>query len=183
MPPVRFSAALRPVSHPALPRPLAQHAVPSRRLRASAWAVLALAAGLAPAAQAAVQFVQIPATQAWSTITQVGPVPVLPFELPPQAAIADLTTGITTIPGLPSPATGSLTVSPAVEKRTMPNGGWGASWANNYVGPVFRTSQLSNSLTLPPRTRLFTCLRNQTNMARWMSLRPPTAEVRLGRWL
>ena len=105
MPPIRFSAALRPASHPALPRQLAQHAVPSRRLRTSAWAVLALAAGLAPAAQAAVQFVQIPATQAWSTITQVGPVPVLPFDLTPQAAIADRTTGVTTIPGLPSPAT------------------------------------------------------------------------------
>lgn len=157
MPPVRFSAALCPVSHPALPSSLAQHALPSRPLRSSAWAVLALAAGLAPAAQAAVQFVQIPATQAWNTITQVGPVPVLPFELPPQAAIADFTAGITTIPGLPSPATGSLTVSTGLAKHTMGVNWSTTSWANGYAGqPLFYGNLLTSlTLTLPPRSTAF----------------------------
>ena len=162
MPPARFPTALRPESR-RLSR-LQTPRNPSRRLRGSAWTVLALAASLASAAQAAVQFVQIPATQAWNTITQVGPVPVLPFDLAPQAAIADLTMGITTIPGLPSPATGSLTVSPAVQKHSI-GVSWGGTWNNGYARALFASAGQSLTLTLPLRTTAFHVFSTPANWA------------------
>ena len=165
MPPIHFPTVLRPDLlrlsrlHTFTPRN-----APSHVLRGSAWTVLALAASLASAAQAAVQFVQIPATQAWNTITQVGPVPVLPFDLAPQAAIADLTMGITTIPGLPSPATGSLTVSPAVQKHSI-RVSWGGTWNNGDARALIASAGQSLTLTLPLRTTAFHVFSTPANWA------------------
>ena len=108
---------------------------------------------LAGASQAAVQYVQISPT-ATQPPSQVGPVPVLPFLLAPQAAIANGTTGVTTIPGVPGPATGSLTVAPGTTKFTMP-GTWNDSWRNSYTGPIFFSSATTATLTLPARTTAF----------------------------
>ncbi len=107
-------------------------------------------------ALAAVQFEQIPATMAWNTITSLGGVPVKPFELASQVAIADSTLGITTIPGVPSPATGSLTIAPDVHKSTMPTTRL-IQFANNYAGPSFGTyrGEQTVTLTLPPRATAF----------------------------
>ena len=118
------------------------------------WCLALSALLLAGVAQAAVQYVQIPAGQDHTTITDVGGVPVLPFDLAPQAAIADLTADITTIPGVPASITGSLTVAPGVEKATMP-GNWGSVWANGYTGPIFYVTSQTATLTLPPRTTAF----------------------------
>lgn len=132
---------------------------PSQRLRPNLLTLALAAFGLAHSAQAAVQFELIPATQAWNTITQVGGVPVRPFELAPQAAIADSTTGVTTIPGMPmqangSAATGSLTVAPGLKKHTM-DAGWNIAFTNGYTGPIYSSGAPQITLTLPPRTTAF----------------------------
>ena len=109
---------------------------------------------LAGVAQAAVQYVQIPAAQAHATITHVGGVPVQPFDLAPQAAIPSGTAGVTTIPGVPASVTGSLTVAPGVRTQTMP-GTWNSVWANGYTGPLFHVTPRTATLTLPPHTTAF----------------------------
>lgn len=117
--------------------------------------VALLALCLAGAAQAAVQYVQIDPVLPHGSIADVGGVPVLPFDVGPQAAIANWAVGVTTIPGVPSPATGSLTVAPGVQKQTMP-GTWTSIWANGYTGPIFFTQGAQTiTLTLPPRTTAF----------------------------
>ncbi|WP_205690349.1 fibronectin type III domain-containing protein [Comamonas serinivorans] len=123
---------------------------------------LALAVlGVAHSVQAAVQFELIPATQAWNTITQVGGVPVLPFDLTPQAAIVDITPGIATIPGMPmqangNPAVTTLSSATALTKYTM-GVQWNQTWANQYLGPIFFSGYGTMALTLalPARTTAF----------------------------
>ena len=122
---------------------------------------------LTGAAQAAVQYVAISAT-APLPITQVGPVPVLPFDLAPQNAIAGGTM-VTTIPGMPSPGTGSLTMAPAGRKlmvgSTTPPNYWNQIWANGYVQALYFVNTTSATLTLPPRTTAFHTFASPNNFA------------------
>lgn len=107
-----------------------------------------------PISHAAIEYVQIPSDQPWDTISTVGSVPVLPFELAPQAAIADLTT-VDTIPGVPNPVTGSLAIAPSVEKYTLGTS-WNSTWINGFTGSVyFSQNQTQRTLSLPPRTTAF----------------------------
>jgi len=111
--------------------------------------LLACALGLAGAAQAAVVFENL---GFGAPPTHVGGIAVTPFDVVPQAAIVD-TTDVSTIPG--SPVLGDLTVTPDVEKRTMP-GSWNSVWSNGYTGPIFfAPGELSLTLTLPPNTTAF----------------------------
>ena len=103
-------------------------------------------------AQAAVHYEAISAT-APLPITQVGSVPVLPFDLAPQDAIADFAT-LTTIPGMPSPGTGNLTLTETANKYTM-GVSWGQIWANGYAQAIYFVAPTSVRLNLPPRTTAF----------------------------
>jgi exosortase sorting signal-containing protein len=116
-------------------------------MRRIARAIVLVAAVFASAAHAAVVFTNLgtsapPATISGSTVA--------PFDQAAQAAIAN-GTPVTTIPG--SPIGGSLTVSPAAEKRTI-GAGW-ATWSHGYTGPVFVVLASSATLTLPAGTRAF----------------------------
>lgn len=100
-------------------------------------------------AQAAVVFQDL-GTSAPPTV--VGSVPVTAFAVAPQAAIVD-GTNVTTIPGSPIP--GNLTISPGLDKYTVPAGGWG-TWSHGYTGPVFGTySGTTVTMTLPPNSGAF----------------------------
>lgn len=85
--------------------------------------------------------------------TDVGGIPVTPFDLMAQAAVADFAV-VTEIPG--SPIAGTLTLNEGLEKRTVP-GSWG-SWSHGYAGPLFWTgtgSLTTRTLTLPPGATAF----------------------------
>ncbi len=99
-------------------------------------------------AQAAVHFVNLGTAAPPST---VGGIAVTPFNVAPQAALAD-DTSVTIIPGCPAP--GSLTFSTSVMKLTAPTS-WSAMWGNGYAGPVFFCNPSSATLTLPPGTTAF----------------------------
>src|SRR5690606_31822541 len=45
--------------------------------------------------------------------------------------------------------------TPSASKRTVPSGGWSATWAHGYMGPVFFVSNNTATLTLPPNTKAF----------------------------
>ena len=77
-----------------------------------------------------------------------------PFDLTPQAAIADYTTGISVIPG--SPFAGTLGVSAAATKYTVGTS-WGSpvTWGHGYLGPVFYSASNPVILTLPANTKAF----------------------------
>jgi hypothetical protein len=77
--------------------------------------------------------------------TSVGGCTFIPFNLSAQAAIPDYTL-VSTIPGAPTGYT--LTTSPAVEKRTVPNT-W-STWSHGYTGPVFYTSGTSLTINIAP---------------------------------
>jgi hypothetical protein len=74
------------------------------------------------------------------------------FDQVPQAAIPDFTS-VSSIPGSP---TGTLSISPSANKRTVPNGGWASAWGHGYAGPVFFTNgSTTATLTLPAGTKAF----------------------------
>ena len=99
-------------------------------------------------AQAAVHFVNLGTV---APPTSVGGIPVTPFNVAPQAALADDTI-VTTIPGCPF--AGGLTIATSVQKLTAPTS-WSAVWGNGYTGPVFFSQPASATLTLPPGTTAF----------------------------
>ena len=81
------------------------------------------------AAQAAIVFQDLGTVAPPATL---GNYAVAPFDQVPQTAIPDAT-DVTTIPGSPIP--GDLTVSPALNKRTI-GSGW-ATWSHGYTGAVY----------------------------------------------
>ena len=98
---------------------------------------------LASAAHAGVGFVNLGTA---APPLQIAGVPVVPFDLAPQTAIAD-GTNVTAIPG--SPIGGNLTLSAAMDKRTI--GVTWATWSHGYTGPVY-----SSLVTAPLSTRTVT---------------------------
>jgi DNA-binding beta-propeller fold protein YncE len=97
-------------------------------------------------AQAAVHFVNLGTAAPPSSL---GGIAVTPFDQAPQAAISDLTT-VTTIPGCPVP--GTLSLSPALEKDTVPSG----AWSHGYTGAGYlKLGVTTVTLTLPPSTSAF----------------------------
>jgi len=82
----------------------------------------------------------------------VGGHVMTPFDQAAQATIADVT-DVTIIPG--NPFAGDLVISPAANKRTVPNS-WNSSWSHGYTGPVFFVNgQATGTFNLPPNTRAF----------------------------
>jgi hypothetical protein len=86
---------------------------------------------------------------------ELGGVPVVPFNLDPQAAIPDFEL-VLEIPGGPA---GPIPVNDFLQKLTVPT--TFSSWSHGYTGPVF-AKYLSNDgtepnrvLTLPGATRAF----------------------------
>ena len=96
---------------------------------------------LASAAHAGVGFVNLGTA---APPLQINGVPVVPFDLAPQAAIADLTV-VTAIPG--SPIGGSLTLNEGIGKATVP-GTWG-TWSHGYTGPIFATPYAAGTSATP----------------------------------
>lgn len=86
--------------------------------------------------------------------TTLGGISLQPFTVSSQSALTDLST-TTTIPG--SPGGGTLTLTNALQKRTVP-GSWG-SWSHSYTGPVFAglsaPASTANTLTLPAGATAF----------------------------
>lgn len=85
----------------------------------------------------------------------INGVPVYPFDLAPQVAIAN-GTSVAAIPG--SPIGGTLTLNENLVKRTI-GAGW-ATWSHGYTGPVYESptaggSQTTRTLTLPAGTTAF----------------------------
>ncbi len=95
--------------------------------------------GFIQSAQAAIVFQDLGISAPPATL---GTYAVAPFDQVPQTAIADFTT-VTTIPGSPIP--GDLTVSPALDKRTI-GSGW-ATWSHGYTGAVY-ANMTANAVTL-----------------------------------
>jgi len=108
---------------------------------------------LATAANAGVGFVNLGTA---APPLQIAGVPVLPFDLAPQAAIADATV-VTAIPG--SPIGGSLTLNEGIGKATVPTT-W-STWSHGFTGPIFATpyapgtSATNRTLTLPAGATAF----------------------------
>lgn len=85
-----------------------------------------------------------------------------PFGTAPQAAIGDLTP-VVAIPG--NPLAGALTLSAAMNKQTVPAGGWN-TWSHGFTGPVFvLIPGLTVTLTLPPNTGAFYLYVEPNNIA------------------
>lgn len=118
------------------------------RMKTILLAAVAVLVTLTGTATAQVIYQNLGTTAAPGTL---GTFTMIPFSATPQAAIAD-STSVSTIPG--NPIAGSLTVSPSLDKRTVPGGGW-STWSHGYAGPVFFNTANTATLTLPPNTGAF----------------------------
>ena len=113
--------------------------------KAALLGVVLILLGVPSAVDAAVVFTNLGTVAPPATL---GPFTVTAFSTVPQAAIAD-GTSVSVIPG--SPITGSLSIVPNFEKRTI-GLGW-ATWSHGYVGPVFAgIGQTAVSMSLPTGT-------------------------------
>ena len=84
--------------------------------------------------------------------SSIGGYPLTPFDLAPQAALAEYSV-ISLIPGSPVP--GSLGTSPAVTKYTA-GVSWASSWSHGYTGPIYYSGGPDQVvLTLPAGSKAF----------------------------